>query len=148
VGQVFSELPLIDVVAYCARAAALSDPRFKPVRPDELPGIEIEISVLSPLEIVVPAQIEAGKHGLLVSRGRQRGVLLPQVASDFHWTGMRLVEETCEKAGLARDAWKDSETRIEAFTAEVFSEGNTLRTDSPLGESPLITAKPDYSSST
>src|ERR1700722_9013810 len=60
VGQVSAELPLIEVVAQCARAAALSDPRFKPVRPDELPGIEIEISVLSPLETVLPEQIESG----------------------------------------------------------------------------------------
>ena len=124
VGQLTAELPLIDVVAYCARAAALSDPRFAPVLPDELPGIEIEISVLSQLETVVPAQIEAGRHGILVTRGRRRGVLLPQVASDFQWTAMRFLEETCEKAGLARDAWKDSETRIEVFTAEVFREGS------------------------
>jgi len=149
VGQLTAELPLIDVVAYCARAAALSDPRFAPVLPDELLGIEIEISVLSPLETVVPAQIEAGRHGILVTRGRQRGVLLPQVASDFHWTAMRFLEETCEKAGLARDAWKDSGTRIEAFTAEVFSEGSTLAEDKVLSETPMDPPKlNDYSSST
>lgn len=124
IGQLSSSDPLTQVVAYCARAAALEDPRFDPVRPDELAGIEVEISVLSPLETIAPAEIEVGKHGLMVSQAWQRGVLLPQVATEFHWGAERFLEETCVKAGLGRDAWKDPATRIYAFTAEVFSESD------------------------
>jgi AmmeMemoRadiSam system protein A len=102
--------------------AALEDLRFEPVRPDELGEISIEISVLSPLNKIVPDQIEAGKHGLLVRQGERQGVLLPQVATQFGWTGIRFLQETCAKAGLQPDAWKDSGTEIQAFTAETFTE--------------------------
>ena len=113
---------MIDVVAYCARAAALDDPRFRPVTPEELSDIDIEISVLSPLEDIRPEEIVAGKHGLLVRRDRDRGVLLPQVAQQFNWSSERFLEETCAKAGLQPSAWKDPKTQIQAFTAQVFSE--------------------------
>lgn len=122
VGQIMSSDSLVATVAYCARAAALEDPRFDPVRPQELKEIEIELSVLSQLQPIEPGQIEAGKHGLMVSSGWKRGVLLPQVALQFRWDGQRLLEETCVKAGLNRDAWKLPETRIQAFTAEIFNE--------------------------
>jgi uncharacterized protein len=88
----------------------------------ELSEIDIEVSVMSALEDVTLDAIVAGKHGLVVSQGRQRGVLLPQVASQFNWQAERFLEETCVKAGLERAAWKDSGTRVQAFTAEVFSE--------------------------
>jgi AmmeMemoRadiSam system protein A len=127
VGQLPSRETLGTVVAHCAAAAALDDPRFKPVLPQELADIEIEISVLSPLENLTVEEISAGtiepgKHGLVVSKGQKRGVLLPQVAANFNWQGLRFLEETCVKAGLAIDAWKDPQTRVETFTAEVFSE--------------------------
>jgi AmmeMemoRadiSam system protein A len=122
VGQLPGRDPLVAVVAHCARAAALDDSRFEPVGLAEVSEIEIEVSVLSALEDVTLGAIEAGKHGLVVSQGRQRGVLLPQVASQFNWGAQRLLEETCVKAGLDRDAWKDPATRVQAFTAEVFSE--------------------------
>jgi len=122
IGQLPSSEPLIQVVAHCAKAAALDDPRFSPVTASELPEIEIEISVLSPVEDVAPNKIEVGKHGLVVSLGRQRGVLLPQVAVQFKWTSERFLEETLIKAGWEKDAWKDPAIRIQAFTAEVFSE--------------------------
>jgi AmmeMemoRadiSam system protein A len=122
IGQIVSDQPLVRVVAQCARAAALEDARFAPVRPHEVAGIEIEISVLSPLVEVTPERIEVGKHGLVVSRGWQRGVLLPQVAPELHLSALRFLEETCLKAGLDRDAWKDEETKIQAFTAEIFRE--------------------------
>jgi uncharacterized protein len=122
VGRLPSKDPLIEVVADCAKAAALEDPRFKPVRAEELPEIEIELSILSTPQSVTLEQIEAGKHGLVVSHGWQRGVLLPQVATEFKWEAARFLEETCVKAGLEREAWKDPQTRVQAFTAEVFSE--------------------------
>lgn len=122
IGQIVSDQPLVRVVAHCARTAALEDARFAPVHPHEVAGIEIEISVLSPLMDIPPERIEVGRHGLVVSRGWQRGVLLPQVASELHLSALRFLEETCMKAGLDRDAWKDKETKIEAFTAEIFRE--------------------------
>lgn len=135
------------VVAHCAKAAALEDPRFSPLSPQELVEIEIEISVLSPIEPIAPDQIESGKHGLVVTRGSIRGVLLPQVAAEFQWTAERFLEETCVKAGLERDAWKDAATQIEAFTAEVFSESE-FRSEAQSHLDPHARTKPRYSSST
>jgi AmmeMemoRadiSam system protein A len=132
VGQLPSKEPLVEVVAHCAKAAALEDPRFKPVRADEIAEIEIELSILSGLEDVTLGRIEAGKHGLVVSRGWQRGVLLPQVATEFKWQAARFLEETCVKAGLEREAWKDPQTRIQAFTAEVFNESILQPGEKPL----------------
>jgi AmmeMemoRadiSam system protein A len=122
VGQLASNEPLVSVVAYCGMAAALDDPRFTPLTTAELEGLAIEISVLSPLVEISAEQIEPGKHGLMVSQGTRRGVLLPQVATEFGWTSVRFLEETCVKAQLERDAWKQEGTRVHAFTAEVFSE--------------------------
>jgi AmmeMemoRadiSam system protein A len=122
IGQLPGQEPLVQVVAHCARLAALEDPRFSPVKREELASIEIEISVLSDLEDVAPDEIVAGKHGLMVSRDCERGVLLPQVATQMRWSAERFLEETCVKAGLDRHAWKDPETKTQAFTAEVFSE--------------------------
>jgi AmmeMemoRadiSam system protein A len=122
VGQLPGRDALVAVVAHCARAAALDDSRFEPVTSAEVSEIEIEVSVLSALQDVTLEAIEAGKHGLVVSQGRQRGVLLPQVATQFNWGAQRFLEETCVKAGLERDAWRDPATRVQAFAAEVFSE--------------------------
>ena len=122
IGRLPCNASLVEVVALCARAVPTEDPRFPRVRPDELPAIEIELSVLSPLFQITPEQIEPGKHGLFVSNDTRRGVLLPQVALQFHWGGMRFLEAACEKAGLARDAWKHPATLVQGFTAEVFSE--------------------------
>jgi uncharacterized protein len=124
VGQLPSKDSLAEVIAHCSKSAALEDPRFQEVSAVELPGIEIELSVLSaPIEVTLE-QIQPGKHGLIVSCGWKRGVLLPQVAAQFHWNAQRFLEETCAKADLARDAWKDPVTRVQAFTAEVFSEAD------------------------
>jgi AmmeMemoRadiSam system protein A len=145
IGQIGSERSLIEVVAHCAKSAALHDPRFEPVRAEELGEIEIELSVLLPLEEIAPDQIEVGKHGLMVSAGPTRGVLLPQVAIECHWNAGRFLEETCMKAGLERDAWREPETKIHGFTAEVFSESE-FRTEELPG--PKDRAKPRYSIST
>jgi len=122
VGQLASNDALVGVVAYCAMAAALDDPRFSPLTAPELEGIAIEISVLSPLAEISPKEIEPGRHGLLISQGGRRGVLLPQVAEEFGWSATRFLEETCVKAGLERDAWTQPGTRVQGFTAEIFSE--------------------------
>ncbi|HXX19501.1 MAG TPA: AmmeMemoRadiSam system protein A [Candidatus Acidoferrum sp.] len=122
IGQIVANQRAVEIISYAARAAALEDPRFDPVRAEELPEIEIELSLLSPAQAIEPHQIEVGKHGLIVTRGWQRGLLLPQVATEHRWEKLRFLEETCVKAGLERHAWKDSQTRLQAFTALVFSE--------------------------
>lgn len=121
IGRLSARDPLTAIVAYCARAAALEPPRFSPVRAAELPEIEIEISLLSPAEDVTLERIKTGKHGLIVSNGSRRGVLLPQVALQFHLSAERFPEQTCVKASLDRNAWREPTTRIQAFTADVFS---------------------------
>lgn len=144
IGQLPSGLSLVSVVAYCARAAALDDPRFDPVRPEELPEIDIEISVLSDPEDVTLQQIEIGRHGLLIGNSSQRGLLLPQVAVQFGWDAKRFLEETCVKGGLDRNAWTESSTRVQAFTAEVFSESMLASGAAPKPAGPVSR----YSSST
>jgi AmmeMemoRadiSam system protein A len=145
IGQIGSGQSLFEVVAHCAKSAALQDPRFEAVRSEELREIEIELSVLSPLEEITLEGIEVGKHGLMVSAGQTRGVLLPQVAIECYWTAGRFLEETCVKAGLEPDAWREPETAIHGFTAEVFAESD-FRTEELPG--PEDRAKPRYSIST
>jgi AmmeMemoRadiSam system protein A len=115
--------PLAESIARCAAGAALHDPRFSPVRAEELPELQIEISLLSPLDPILPENVEIGKHGLLITQGSKRGLLLPQVAVEHKLTRDQFLEETCRKAGLKPSAWQEAETIILGFTCEVFSEG-------------------------
>jgi hypothetical protein len=131
IGQFATDLPLARVVARCAVAAGQEDPRFHAVKPEELAEIEIELSILSPAMEIPQDQIEIGRHGLIVSSGGQRGVLLPQVAAQYKWTPERFLQETCVKGGLDQNAWKIPGTRIEAFTAEIFSESEIEPADEP-----------------
>jgi AmmeMemoRadiSam system protein A len=124
IGRVDSLDPLASVVASCAVSAALHDTRFKPVDAEEVPGLEIEISVLLEMLPIAASEIVPGVHGLIVSRGGRRGLLLPQVATEHNWDSQRFLEEACVKAGLPRDSWVLPGTRIEAFTAEVFSDSD------------------------
>lgn len=121
IGYIEPQKPLYRTVCECALAAALHDPRFDPVSPSELPSIKLEVSVLSPLEDISPEQVEVGRHGLLVSRGFQRGLLLPQVAVEWKWDARKFLEETCTKAGLPTDAWCHG-ARVQGFAAQVFGE--------------------------
>lgn len=130
IGYVEALKPLYQTVRECALAAALRDPRFDPVTPEELPAVRLEISVLSPLFEIAPDQIEVGRHGLLVSRGGQRGLLLPQVATEWNWDRESFLEETCLKAGLPDDAWRHG-AKIQAFTAQVFAEPPDRARSSP-----------------
>jgi AmmeMemoRadiSam system protein A len=117
-----SDSSLAVAVLWAAQAAALEDPRFEPVRPEEVAGLTIEISVLTPFEEIAPEKVIIGTHGLVIQQGHRRGLLLPQVATEHNLSRERFLEETCIKAGLPRDAWRDSATKVFAFTAEVFSE--------------------------
>ena len=125
VGQVENPGPLADVVAQSAISAALQDSRFPSIRAEELAALKIEISVLTRPEPLLPEAIVVGQHGLLVINGARRGVLLPQVAVQRNWSGQRLLEETCVKAGLAPDAWRAASTQVFGFTAEIFAENST-----------------------
>ena len=122
VGQVENPGSLADVVARSAINAALYDSRFPPISGEEVAGLEIEISVLTALERILPEAIVAGRHGLMVVRESSKGLLLPQVATERKWSGQRLLEETCIKAGLGHDAWRDTATLVFGFTAEIYSE--------------------------
>jgi AmmeMemoRadiSam system protein A len=111
-------------VARCAGDAATEDPRFRPVTVSEIPGLSIEVSVLGPLERIDPCDANAiaiGRHGLVVEQGRNRGVLLPQVAGEWHWTREQFLQQTCLKANLAPDAWRHG-AAVYRFDAEVFGE--------------------------
>jgi AmmeMemoRadiSam system protein A len=120
VGTIDPRLPLHESVSRCAVAAASRDQRFKPLQLSEMPEAEFEISVLSPIEDVTDIQsIEIGTHGLIVSRGNAKGLLLPQVAVQNQWDREQFLGETCRKAGLPPTAWKQGAT-IQRFTAEVF----------------------------
>jgi len=125
IGSLTAKRPLVDAVGENAQAAAQRDPRFEPVRADELADLEIEISVLGPLVPFAGAdEIRIGHDGLVVTAGRQRGVLLPQVASEHGWSATEFLAQTCRKAGLELDAWHSSSTQVERFTAEIFSESS------------------------
>lgn len=111
-------------VARCAADAASEDPRFPPVAPEELPELSLEVSVLGPLEEFDPQSPDAftiGVHGLVAEQGHHRGLLLPQVATEWGWTPDQFLRQTCLKAGLPPDAWQH-EARMYRFSAEVFGE--------------------------
>jgi AmmeMemoRadiSam system protein A len=109
-------------VPRAAVAAATADPRFAVVTPSELSEIDIEISVLTPVEAVGnPADIEVGRDGLIVEQDAHRGLLLPQVATEWKWDRDTFLSQTCAKAGLPRDAWKRGAS-IFRFQAEVFGD--------------------------
>jgi hypothetical protein len=123
IGYIEAIKPLAATIEEMAKAAAFSDYRFNPMRAEECADIEIEISVLSPLfEVRDPSTVVVGTHGLIVSRGSNRGVLLPQVPAEWGWDRETFLAQTCAKAGLQENAWKEKGTKIEAFTADVFSE--------------------------
>jgi AmmeMemoRadiSam system protein A len=130
VGQVEFPGPLAETVACAAISAALHDSRFPEVQAHELERVDIEISVLSIPEAILPEAVVTGFHGLLVVKGEKRGLLLPQVAGERRWSAQRFLEETCAKAGLPPDAWREASTRVLAFTAEVFSEAGVRSGDS------------------
>ena len=113
---------LYKVVSEVAQSAALYDPRFPALTENELEEIDIDISALTPLEKIEDiSEIEVGKHGLFIERAGFKGLLLPQVATERGWDRTEFLEQTCFKAGLPRDAWKEGAT-IEIFSAQVFGE--------------------------
>jgi hypothetical protein len=123
IGHVLPQEPLCRCVWDMAASAACRDPRFKPVGEEELDRISVEVSVLGlPQAVQDAAGIRVGRDGLVVSRGRHRGLLLPQVAVERGWTADQFLDHACLKAGLPADAWREGEVEIQRFTAQVFGE--------------------------
>jgi AmmeMemoRadiSam system protein A len=123
IGTLVPEGDIARLVPRFVLKAALEDPRFPPLAPEELTSCRIEISLLTaPRPLSDAQEIEVGRDGLVIeSRGR-RGLLLPQVATEWGFDRERFLAEVARKAGLPPEAWKESETRLFAFTAEVFGE--------------------------
>ncbi len=128
IGNMRSSRPLRKTVAEMAKSSALRDPRFPPLIPEELARVTIEISVLSPLwQVKDLEELIPGEHGLYLTYRGRSGVLLPQVATEQGWTKEEFVRHTCLKAGCPEDTWKLPDTKLELFTAEVFSEEDIFR---------------------
>jgi AmmeMemoRadiSam system protein A len=124
IGTLECRLPLADEIARVAVSAAREDPRFDPLRPEELDDLDVEISVLGPLEKIDPrdpSAIEIGRHGLVVEQGCRRGLLLPQVATQWGWDREQFLSHTCAKAGLPADCWQRGAT-VYRFAADVFGD--------------------------
>jgi uncharacterized protein len=121
VGYPTALMPLYRAVMETARAAAFDDPRFVPVQLAEARQVQISLSVLSPLIEISADEVEVGRHGLVISEGARRGLLLPQVPVEHGWDRITFLEQTCRKAGMPRDTWQRG-AKIEAFTAEVFGD--------------------------
>jgi len=126
IGHIAADRALGAVVREMTVAAARDDPRFPPVEPDELPDLALEISVLTEAAPVVPpvdpARIAVGRDGVMVRRGRNAALLLPQVARDHQWGVDALLAATCRKAGLPAEAWREPGTELFTFQADVFGE--------------------------
>ena len=141
IGVVDPQESLGHTVVHCAGGAAMHDPRFPPLRPEELKRLQVEISLLSTPVAIRPEEIEIGVHGLLVWQGTHRGLLLPQVAVKHHLTVEQFLAETSRKARLPGEAWRHPDTNVFAFTCLVFSsttagESGTLSTVCPQKEKP------------
>ena len=114
--------PLYETIIDCAISASTEDYRFEPLKPDELAKSELEVSVLTMPEVVKDIEaIEVGKHGIIISRGFSKGLLLPQVAAEHNWDRKAFLAQTCMKAGLPANAWREG-AKIEIFSAQVFSD--------------------------
>lgn len=123
IGNFQSELPLFKEVSEMAVASASNDPRFYPLKVQELDSISLQISVLSPLiKIEDISEISIGTHGIYLERSHYRGVLLPQVAVEHRWDRTTFLKQTCIKAGLPADAWQDNDADIYIFSAQIFGD--------------------------
>jgi AmmeMemoRadiSam system protein B/AmmeMemoRadiSam system protein A len=121
IGLIRGVRPLAETIREMAMAAAFQDPRFPPLSKNEWPDIEIEISVLTPFsEVKDFSEIKIGIHGLFIEKGPYSGLLLPQVATEYGWNTEEFLQQTCRKAGLPPGAYKDPDTRVFMFSADIF----------------------------
>ena len=122
IGYVLPHKSLFETIIDCAIAAATQDFRFASIKEEELPQLNIEISVLTlPWKVKDVSEIKIGEHGIIISKGPHKGLLLPQVPVEWDWDLETYLNHGCLKAGLAEDEWKKGAT-IEIFSAQVFSE--------------------------
>jgi AmmeMemoRadiSam system protein A len=121
-GEVVARQQLIESVVNMAVASATDDPRFPPVTLAEVAGLHIEISMLTPLESIQPDDVVVGKHGLMISKGRLSGLLLPQVPVEWKWGREEFLDSVCRKAGLPSDTWSDPDAQLFGFECEVWGE--------------------------
>ncbi len=125
IGRMIPDRPLATLVGMMAIQAAFEDPRFRPVTLEEVPKIEIEISVLTPMKQVSgPGDIEVGRDGVLFQKGRSSAVFLPQVAPEQGWGREEMLCNLCQKAGLQASAWQEGGACFSTFQAEVFGEAD------------------------
>ncbi|MDH3191100.1 MAG: TIGR00296 family protein [Nitrosopumilus sp.] len=129
IGYPLSDKKLYDALEDAAIAAATEDPRFPPVKSEELESITFEVTVLTPPQKILVneskeyfSKIKVGRDGLIVRNGFNSGLLLPQVPVEYNWNEKEFLEHTCEKAGLPKDYWKESDTEIQKFEGIVFKE--------------------------
>lgn len=142
IGMVEAIRPLADTVVHCAAAAATEDPRFEALRPAEVPGLTIEITLLGPpFEVHDRSQVILGRHGLMAARGSRRGVLLPQVATQNGFDLTRFIRETLKKAELPPDALERGDASLSAFEGEMIV-GNPPETTGPAPDSPPRSREP------
>lgn len=121
IGLIEAVKPLAETIQEMAYAAAFGDPRFPTLTAEEFKGIDLEISVLTPLRRIKNIdEIKVGVHGLYIRQGSRRGLLLPQVATEYKWDRDTFLQQTCHKAGLPAMAWKDPNTEIFLFSADIF----------------------------
>ncbi len=127
IGYVEGIKPLWETIVDMALAASTEDPRFQPMTVAELDDFDLEISVMTPLHKVEnPEEVTVGTHGILLRRGHRSGLLLPQVATEYGWDRETFLAHTCQKAGLPMDAWRDPQTAIYVFSAQVFHESSDI----------------------
>ncbi|MBI1722830.1 MAG: AmmeMemoRadiSam system protein A [Gemmatimonadetes bacterium] len=120
-GHLEDDLSVAEVTARMAVSAARDDPRFPPVAPDELDGLTVEVSVLTPPQRARPEDVVPGRDGVIVRRTGQQGVMLPQVATEMGWGRVDLLDAACRKAGMTESAWRDPGTELFTFRAQVIA---------------------------
>ena len=123
-GETQASMPLIDSVAEMAIASGMRDPRFESVVVDELDSLTFEVTVLSPMQPIEVGEVEVGRHGLMITSGLRRGLLLPQVAVEQGWDRQVFLRAVCQKAGLPEGAWREPEAILEGFEALSFGEAD------------------------
>lgn len=129
IGLPYPTTPLIDAIIEASESSAFNDPRFPPVQPTEMKGLTVEISVLTPPELIkvdtpddYPKHILVGRDGLIIGKGWKRGLLLPQVPVEWGWNSTEFLSQCCVKAGLPQNEWKKTETEVYRFQAILFKE--------------------------
>jgi uncharacterized protein len=123
IGKMDFARPLWENVVSAAVSSALEDPRFEPVKPEELPELHLEISVLEPpVELKRVEDYDAQRHGIIIEKGHRHALLLPKVAQEYGWDERKTLETLCWKAGLPENAWQEPDARLQIFTAADFAE--------------------------